>query len=82
MNDLWGRQHSSGEIQRLHVSIVFPPAFNDMATDQMTHGIKLHEAASYRLTQSTIPAISSEQGKQEGKSDCAEPQLKCYWYPG
>lgn len=56
-----GKQHSFGEIQRLHVST--PPAFNDMATDQTTHGIQLHEAAPYRLTQSTIPAISSEQGK-------------------
>lgn len=39
---------------RLHVSTVFPPTFNDTATDQRTHGIQLHEEASYRLTQSTV----------------------------
>lgn len=80
--NICGRQHSFGEIQRLHVSTVFPPAFNDMATDQTTHRIQLHKAASYRLTQSTNPTIISEQGKQEGKSDCAQPQLNYYWYPG
>lgn len=53
------KQHSFEKF-RLHVSTVFPPTFNDTATDQTTHGIQLHEAASYTKHSS---ATSSEQGK-------------------